>query len=59
MSIRMHIEDQEKRKEEGRTPGKTIHFVDYKSIVDMARRPRLDEPRAMAKLANRPQWITL
>jgi hypothetical protein len=38
---------------------KSIHFVDYKSIVDMARRPRLDEPRALAKLANRPQWITL
>ena len=58
-TIRMHIEDQEKRKEEGRALVKTIHFVDYKSIVDMARRPRLDEPRVLAKLANRPQWITL
>jgi len=59
MSIRMHIEDQEKRKEERRAPVKTIHFVDYMSIVDMARRPGLYEPRSLAKMANRPQWITL
>jgi hypothetical protein len=55
VSICMHI-DQEKRNEEGRAPVKTIHFVDYKSMVDVAWRPRLDEPRALAKLANRPQW---
>ena len=40
-------------------PVKTIHFLDYKSIVDMARMPRLYEPRALARLADRPQGNTL
>jgi len=30
VSIRMHIEDQENGKKEGRAPVKTIQFVDYK-----------------------------
>ena len=59
LALRMHISEREERELEGLPPQHTTHFVDYETLVKMARHSREDDPRRLAKLANRPYWMML